>query len=79
MMKNGKSNKNRLQVCRVVDVPLEEVSGICSRRNRNGRMSLIAVDDRAAKIAWFSVPRSDDGRIDWHTGNIAKRFDASRA
>jgi len=29
MVKNGKSNKNRLRVCRVVDVPLEEVSGIC--------------------------------------------------
>jgi hypothetical protein len=34
-------------------------------------MSLIAVGDRAAKIAWFSVPRSDEGRIDWHTRNIA--------
>jgi hypothetical protein len=33
---------------------------------------LIAVGDRAAKIAWFSPPRSDTGRIDWHTSNIAK-------
>ena len=25
-----------------------------------------------AKIAWFSLPRSDDGRIDWRTSDIAK-------
>src|SRR5262249_35820168 len=53
---------------RVVDVPLREVSGICLRRGRNGRMFLIAVGDRVAKIAWFS----DADRIDWHTRNIAK-------
>ena len=60
----------------MVDVPLREVSGICSRRSRNGRTSLIAVGDRAAKIAWFSVPRSDGGRIDWHSSNIAKLSDS---
>jgi hypothetical protein len=65
-------NKNRLRVRRVVDVPLREVSGICLRRGRNGRMFLIAVGDRVAKIAWFSQPRSDGGRIDWHTSSIAK-------
>jgi hypothetical protein len=48
-MGTGKPNKNRLRVCRVVDVPLREVSGICSRRSWNGRMFLIAVDDRVAK------------------------------
>ena len=72
MVENGKSNKNRLRLRRVVDVPLREVSGICLRRSRNGRMFLIAVGDRVAKIAWFSQPRSDEGRIDWHTRNIAK-------
>jgi hypothetical protein len=71
-MGNRKSNKNRLRVSRVVDVPLNEVSGICLRRTRNGRVSLIAVGDRMAKIAWFSQPRSDGGRIDWHTRKIAK-------
>src|SRR5215471_5502372 len=71
-MGKAKSNKNRLRVCRVVDVPLREVSGICLRRSRNGRMSLIAVGDRVAKIAWFPQPRSDEGRIDWHTSSIAK-------
>ena len=72
MMKNGKSGKNRLRVRRVVDMPLREVSGICLRRGRNGRMFLIAVGDRVAKVAWFSEPRSDGGRIEWHTSNIAK-------
>ena len=72
MVKNGTSNKNRLRVRRVVDVPLREVSGICLSRSRNGRKVLIAVGDRMAKIAWFSQPRSDEGRIEWHTRNIAK-------
>src|SRR5262245_55636074 len=53
MLGNGKSNKTRLRVRRVVDVPLREVSGICLGRGRNGRMFLLAIDDRVAKIAWF--------------------------
>jgi hypothetical protein len=70
--KNGRPKKKRLRVRRVVDVPLREVSGICLRRSRNGRMSLIAVGDRVAKIAWFPEPNRDDGRIKWRTSNIAK-------
>jgi hypothetical protein len=72
MGRSGKSDQNELQVLRVLDVPLREVSGICLRRSRNGRMSLIAVGDRIAKIAWFSLSRSDGSRIDWHTKSIAK-------
>jgi hypothetical protein len=34
-------------------------------------MFLLAIGDRVAKIAWFPQPRSDEGRIDWHTRNIA--------
>jgi hypothetical protein len=71
-MGKAKSNKNQLRVCRVVDVPLREVSGICLRRSRNRQMFLIAVGDRVAKIAWFSLRRSDDSGIEWHTSNIAK-------
>jgi hypothetical protein len=33
---------------------------------------LIAVGDRLAKIAWFSPPRSNGVRIDWHMRNIAE-------
>jgi hypothetical protein len=72
MGRNGRSGRNELHVRRLVDVPLREVSGICLRRGRNGRMSLIAVGDRIAKIAWFSLSRSDGARIDWHTKSIAK-------
>jgi len=41
-------------------------------RSDNGRMFLIAVGDRAAKLAWFSLSGSEDVRIDWHTPSIAK-------
>jgi hypothetical protein len=67
MARKGKLNKNPRRVRRVVDVPLREVSG-----SHNSRMFLIAVGDRVAKIAWFSLSRSDRGRIDWHTSSIAK-------
>jgi hypothetical protein len=71
-MYNNLSNSNKwLQVRRMIDVPLREVSGICLRRGRAGRMSIVAVGDHAAKVAWFSLPRSDEGRITWHTSNIA--------
>ena len=72
MVRNGKLNKKQLRVRRVVDVPLREVSGICLRRSQNGRSSLIAVGDRAAEIAWFSQPRSDRARIEWHTSDLSK-------
>jgi hypothetical protein len=72
MVERSKSNKNLLRVSRVVDVPLQEVSGICSRCGQDGVVSLIAVGDRSAKIAWFTVPRSNDDQIEWHTSNIAK-------
>ena len=72
MAGKGESNKQRLEVRRMVDVPLREVSGICLRRGRSRRMFLIAVGDRAAKIAWFSQPRSDADQIEWHTRNIGK-------
>jgi hypothetical protein len=35
-------------------------------------MSLIAVGDRVAKIAWFDLPHGDEGEIDWHTHDITK-------
>jgi len=72
MVRNGKPKKNRLRVRRVVDVPLREVSGICSRRSANGRMSLIAVGDAEAKIAWSSLSRGDGSEFDWHKKSIAK-------
>jgi hypothetical protein len=45
----GNLKKDRLRA--VVDVPLEEVSGICAHGTKKGRTRLIAVGDRLAKIA----------------------------
>jgi hypothetical protein len=63
--------KNRLRVQRKVDVPLHEVSGICLRRSGRARMSLIAVGDHAAKLAWTALPRSKDGELSWQIIDIA--------
>ena len=35
-------------------------------------MFLLAVGDRAAELAWFSLSGSEDVQIDWHTRSIAK-------
>lgn len=71
MTRKVKSN-SRLQVSRVVDVPLREVSGICLGRGRNGRMSLITVGDHAAKVAWSPLSRNNEAEIRWQTNNISK-------
>jgi hypothetical protein len=71
-MPRGKLHTKVLRVCRVVDAPVHELSGICLHRSQSGRLSLVAVGDRVAKIAWFAEPRRDDGRIKWRTRNIAK-------
>jgi hypothetical protein len=72
MAEKGKIKRGRLRVGRVLHVPLREVSGICLRRGRNRRMSLIAVGDRAATLAWTSLPREEAGSLDWRTIDIAR-------
>ena len=67
-MKTG----NRLKVFRVVDVPLEEVSGICLRWGPAGETSLVAIGDRVAVAAWFVQPRDDMASLDWHTADVAR-------
>ena len=62
---------NRLKVFRVVDVPLEEVSGICLRRGPAGEQSLVAIGDRVAVAAWFVQPGDDLASLDWHTADVA--------
>jgi hypothetical protein len=81
MGETGKSNKNRLRVRRVVDVPLREVSGICLRRGRNGRMFLIAVGDRVAKnrLVLPAAQRWGPNRLAHEQHCEALRFDASQA
>jgi len=69
---NSKSTKDRLEVSRTVDVPLRETSGITLRRSRNGRKFLVAVGDRVAKIAWFTLSGNDRRPITWRKRSIAK-------
>jgi len=69
--KKSTKRKSRLRADRVVHVPLREVSGICLRRDRDHRMSLIAVGDRAATLAW--APLTDgDAELDWHSIDVAR-------
>jgi hypothetical protein len=70
--KEKKRKKARLEVRSSFDVPLQEVSGICLRRGRDGRLSLVAVGDRVAVAAWAALPRKDTGSLDWETADIAR-------
>jgi hypothetical protein len=67
-----KTSEGILRAYRMLDVPLREVSGISVRRGRSHEMSLVAVGDRVAKVAWLSLPHSDSGSLDWRTRNVAK-------
>ena len=60
-----------LHVEHVFDVPLREVSGICLRRGHNRRMSLIAVGDRAAKLACLALPPEDFQSPPWQEIDVA--------
>jgi hypothetical protein len=74
-MKKRSTDKQRLAVHQVLDVPLREVSGICLRRDRGGRMSLMAVGDCGAHVAWVEmtadgdVPEDDEA---WETTDISR-------
>ncbi len=72
MSKKAKAEKERLQVCRQVDVPLREVSGICLRRGSGKRMSLLAIGDHKAKLACLRLPAPEEGPLDWETTNVGK-------
>ena len=66
----GKAKNGRLRVHRVLDVPLEEVSGICLHRGRARGRSLIAVGDCEATVAWVSLPSSNSESLDWRTKTL---------
>jgi hypothetical protein len=61
-----------LRARRIVDVPLEEVSGVCLRRDAGGKLTLVAVGDRANTAAWARLPRRDSGAIDWNIYDIGR-------
>ena len=65
-----KTRRNRLRAYRVVDVPLREVSGICLRRGPANELTLLAIGDRAALVAWFVQPNDDMASLDWQTVGI---------
>ena len=60
-----------LDVEHVFDVPLREVSGICLRRGSSRQMSLIAVGDRAAKVACLALPPEDLQSPPWQEIDVA--------
>ena len=56
---------------RLIDVPLEEVSGISVDRSRRGRVSLLAVGDRLAVGARLSMGGPGD-EFEWELTHIAR-------
>lgn len=47
-------------------IPLAEVSGLAIGRNRDGEVTVAAIGDRAATIAWATVGKGVDD-LDWQT------------
>jgi len=72
MAKRRETKRRRLRVERVADVPLREVSGICLRRGRNRKMSLVAIGDHAAHLAWTSLPSKTNRKLDWHVVDLTR-------
>lgn len=73
MGKKRTNAKDQLHVFRMLDAPLREVSGICIRRCRNHQMSLVAVGDRVAEVAWLPLPGHDQEASEWQTKALDKR------
>jgi hypothetical protein len=69
--------KSRLRPDRVIDVPLEEVSGISIDRSRKGRVSLLAIGDRVAIGARLSLTDPDRADLAWELAPI-ERIDGTR-
>ena len=72
MPKGMKTDNRRLRPCRLVDVPLREVSGICLWRGPQGRMALLAIGDHKPKLAWLPLPAPEEEPLDWQMTNVAK-------
>jgi hypothetical protein len=60
-----------LSVLRTEDVPLQEVSGVCLRREARGDMALVAFGDRTSIAAWVELPSDDHGAYVWQTVDMA--------
>jgi hypothetical protein len=66
----GRDNGS-LAVMRTEDVPLQEVSGVCLRRESGGDMALVAFGDRTSMAAWVELPSDDQGEYVWKTVDLA--------
>src|SRR4249919_265961 len=64
-------DESELTVLRTEDVPLQEVSGVCLRREAGGDMALVAFGDRTSIAAWVDLPSDDGGVYTWQTVDMA--------
>ena len=64
-------DEGTLSVLRTEDVPLQEVSGVCLRREAGGDMALVAFGDRTSIAAWVELPSDDRGAYIWQTVDLA--------
>lgn len=65
-------SRKKLRPERLIDIPLEEVSGICVDRSRRGRLSLLAIGDRLAIGARLSLTDPDDDELEWELAPISR-------
>ena len=67
----GRDQETTLSVLRTEDVPLQEVSGVCLRREAGGDMAMVAFGDRTSIAAWVELPSDDAGAYVWKTVDLA--------
>jgi hypothetical protein len=70
-MPRRRDEEPELAVLRTEDVPLEEVSGVCLRREAGGDMAVVAFGDRTSVAAWVELPDDDRGAYHWQTVDLA--------
>ncbi len=70
-MAQRRKRETTLSVLRTEDVPLQEVSGVCLRREAGGDMALVAFGDRTSIAAWVDLPSDDRGAYVWETVDLA--------
>ena len=70
-MAQSGDDETGLSVLRTEDVPLQEVSGVCLRRESGGDMAIVAFGDRTSVAAWVELPSDDGGAYTWKTVDLA--------
>ena len=71
LLPKQREDETELSVLRTEDVPLQEVSGVCLRREAGGDMALVAFGDRTSIAAWVELPSDDGGAYVWKTVDLA--------